>query len=126
MGCCAVCPRCAQTCGLHGALHVGPRRNIAHGEQSDLAATLAALRIELACDGKTVDRGVGANVLDGPLQALAHLVAVLGSDAGNPPLRAGEMVTTGTLTRAFPVRPGEIWSTRIEGFALPGLSAVMS
>ena len=39
-----------------------------------------------------------------------------------PPLRAGEMITTGTLTRAFPVVAGERWSTEIDGFDLPGLS----
>ena len=61
-------------------------------------------------------------MLDGPIQALAHLVEVLGRDPHNPPLRAGEMVTTGTLTRAFPVGRGERWSTRIEGVDLPGLA----
>jgi 2-oxo-3-hexenedioate decarboxylase len=65
---------------------------------------------------------LGANVLDGPIQALAHLAAVLGHDRLNPPLRAGEVVTTGTLTRAFPVLAGEVWSTEISGFDLPGLS----
>ena len=32
------------------------------------------------------------------------------------------MVTTGTLTRAFPVKLGERWSTRIEGVDMPGLA----
>ena len=79
------------------------------------------LTITLNRNGEAVDEGVGANVLDGPIQALAHLVEVLGRDPHNPPLRAGEMVTTGTLTRAFPVMRGERWSTRIEGVDLPGL-----
>ena len=61
-------------------------------------------------------------MLDGPVQTLAHLVAVLAKDTLSPPLRAGEIVTTGTLTRALPVLPGERWSTEIEGFDLPGLS----
>ena len=33
----------------------------------------------------------------------------------------GDLVTTGTIIRAFPVRAGETWTTRVEGLALPGL-----
>ena len=69
-----------------------------------------------------MDTGSGANVLDGPVQALAHLVEVLGKDRLNPPLRAGEIVTTGTLTRAFPVYRANTGRREIEGFDLPGLS----
>ena len=87
-----------------------------------LAADLSSLTIRLTRNGEPADTGSGTNVLDGPIQALAHLVAVLAKDTLNPPLRAGEIVTTGTLTRAFPVLSGERWATEIEGFDLPGLS----
>ena len=86
---------------------------------------LARLRLTLLRAGEPVDAGTGANVLDGPVEALTHLVGVLASDPLNPPLRAGEIVTTGTLTRAFPVTPGERWSTEIAGYDLPGLSIVV-
>ena len=76
----------------------------------------------LSCNGKVMDRGRGANVLDSPLSALRHLVDVLDMDPFNPPLRAGEIITTGTLTRAFPVAAGETWSTTIEGIALDGVT----
>jgi 2-oxo-3-hexenedioate decarboxylase len=36
----------------------------------------------------------------------------------NPPLRAGEVVSTGTLTLAVPVGAGEIWATRVRGIPL--------
>jgi len=49
-------------------------------------------------------------------------VKVLEKDRLNPPLRAGEIVTTGTLTRAFPVSRGERWSTVVDGLELPGLA----
>lgn len=112
---------CVADGGLHGALYIGPPRELAASGGAGLAASLSGLRVELRRDGTVVDRGVGANVLDGPLQALAHLVAVLATDPENPPLRAGEIVTTGTLTRAFPIHAGERWSTTIEGFDLPGM-----
>jgi 2-keto-4-pentenoate hydratase len=109
--------------GLHGALLIGPRRRIEAGERPALLEALSTFRITLSRDGDIVDQGVGANVLDGPVQALRHLVEVLGHDRLNPPLRVGEIVTTGTLTRAFPASPGETWSTKIEGIDLPGLRA---
>ena len=36
------------------------------------------------------------------------------------PLAAGEIVSTGTLTRALPVTPGETWTTALKGIALEG------
>jgi 2-oxo-3-hexenedioate decarboxylase len=37
-------------------------------------------------------------------------------------LVAGEMVTTGTLTRALSVAPGQIWSTELQGVDLRPVS----
>jgi len=58
--------------------------------------------------------------------ALRHLVELLASDPHNPPLAAGEIVTTGTVTRAFPIASGERWSTRVEGLPLPGLDVTFT
>jgi 2-keto-4-pentenoate hydratase len=41
-------------------------------------------------------------------------------DPLSPPLAASEIVTTGTLTRAFPVTAGEEWSTQLKGIPLEG------
>jgi 2-oxo-3-hexenedioate decarboxylase len=108
--------------GLHGALFIGPRRMVGGAERPELLKTLSRFTIALRRNGEVMDRGAGANVLGGPVQALSHLVEVLARDRRNPALRAGEMVTTGTLTCAFPVAPGETWSTGIEGIDLPGLA----
>jgi 2-keto-4-pentenoate hydratase len=35
---------------------------------------------------------------------------------------AGEVVTTGTLTDAWPVQPGQHWRTALDDGRLPGLS----
>ncbi|MBZ0149062.1 MAG: fumarylacetoacetate hydrolase family protein [Pseudorhodoplanes sp.] len=107
--------------GLHGALLLGPPRSVASLGPNAMEA-LANFSVTLSCDGKVMDRGRGANVLDSPLSALRHLVDVLDMDPFNPPLRAGEIITTGTLTRAFPVAAGETWSTQIEGIALEGVT----
>jgi 2-oxo-3-hexenedioate decarboxylase len=107
--------------GLHGALLLGPSRDVA-SLGPDVMEALANFSVTLSCNGKVMDRGRGANVLDSPLSALRHLVDVLDMDPFNPPLRAGEIITTGTLTRAFPVAAGETWSTTIEGIALDGVT----
>jgi 2-oxo-3-hexenedioate decarboxylase len=105
---------------LHGALLIGPRHKIATrgGEWRNV---LSDFTIELCCDGRVVDNGHAANVLDGPLSALRHFVGLLAGDPVNHALAAGEIVTTGTLTRAMPVQPGEIWSTALSGIALDGV-----
>jgi 2-oxo-3-hexenedioate decarboxylase len=68
-----------------------------------------------------VDTGRARNVLGGPLSALRYLVETIAGDAAAEPLQAGEIVTTGTLTDAHPVGPGERWSTEFQGIALGGL-----
>jgi 2-oxo-3-hexenedioate decarboxylase len=107
--------------GLHGMLLVGPRHTLVeHG--GDWLGNLSTFGIDLTRDGTVIDQGRAANVLGGPLSALRHLVEVLGSDPVNPPLAAGEIVTTGTLTRAFPVAAGETWRTELSGIALDGIA----
>jgi 2-oxo-3-hexenedioate decarboxylase len=116
---------CIANGGLHGALFVGPRRPFREDERDGFFEALPSFSITLHRDGEEMDGGRGSNVLDGPLSALRHLVEVLAEDDLNPPLRAGEFVTTGTLTRAFPVATGEKWSTRLSGIDLPGLAVTI-
>ncbi len=110
---------CCADNGLHGRLIVGEAADAR--EIPGLAERLPAIEARLFKGDTLVDRGTGANVLGSPLASLAHLAAVLARDAGAPPLAAGEIVTTGVLTDAHPVAPGERWRTEIDGIALPGL-----
>jgi len=106
--------------GLHGALLIGPRHSIAaHAE--DWGRTLSTFEIDLKRDGVVVDHGLARNVLGGPVSALRHLIDILVRDQVNPPLAAGEIVTTGTLTRALPVTAGETWTTELTGIGLGGI-----
>ena len=106
--------------GLHGALLLAPRHPAGFGSATDWVSNLACFEIDLLRDGTVVDRGHAANVLDGPLSALRHLVGLLARDPVNSPLAPGDIVTTGTLTRAFPISPGESWGTRLHGIELGG------
>jgi 2-keto-4-pentenoate hydratase len=106
---------------LHGALLMGPPRALSSCRRQ-WQNVLSTFAIDLLCGGRVIDRGHAENVLGGPLAALRHLVGLLAADAANPPLAAGEIVTTGTLTRAMPVNAGEAWSTALHGFPLEGIA----
>jgi 2-oxo-3-hexenedioate decarboxylase len=110
---------------LHGALLIGPKRTIAGGHDR-WVQDLANFEIALYRDGKLADCGRGDNVLGSPLSALRHLVQLLAEDRDNPPLAAGEIVTTGTLTRALPIAAGETWSTELSGTELEGIEVKFS
>jgi 2-oxo-3-hexenedioate decarboxylase len=49
----------------------------------------------------------------------------LADDPAGRALKAGDLITTGTVTRAFPVKPGDVWSTTIDGLDVPALSAAI-
>ena len=103
---------------LHGAYRMGPRVPVEALPKADWLAALAGFEISLHRDDALVDRGQARNVLDGPLSALRHLNDLLATDRHNRPLAAGEIITTGTVTRAFPVAPGETWRTELHGIGL--------
>ncbi len=109
--------------GLHGRLIVGPRRRLADWAHptADLAADLAALTLTLHRGDELLDTGHGANVLDGPLSALRLWLAAMAEQTPDARVTAGEVVTTGTLTDAWPLQPGEIWRTQTDDLRLPGL-----
>jgi 2-oxo-3-hexenedioate decarboxylase len=105
--------------GLHGRLFIGPRHS-AQPRREKWPRELSRFEIDLFCNGDPMDHGVAANVLDGPLFALRYLADTLAQDPLSPPLTAGEIVTTGTLTRAFPVAAGEEWTTQLTGIPVEG------
>ena len=108
--------------GLHGRLLVGHKLAIDElaRDAHELQALLSNTRVRLSRNGTSVEEGTGANVLDDPLRALQYFLAELRRCPGAPDLQAGDVVTTGTWTDAWPVQPGEHWSTSYSA-NLPGL-----
>jgi 2-oxo-3-hexenedioate decarboxylase len=107
--------------GLHARLLVGRRipagtlaRDAASFERQLATATITLLRGE-----EKVDQGQGANVLDGPLHALLHFLQALRDCPGATDLQPGDVVTTGTWTDAWPVKPGETWRAEFVGALSP-------
>jgi len=101
--------------GLHGALKVGsqfaPQDLV---ESADLLPqVLAQLSLSLFCDDnpEPVDTGVGANVLDGPLHAIAYLMKELQKQGKQ--LEPGDIITTGTITDAQPLLTNQLWQSAL-------------
>jgi 2-oxo-3-hexenedioate decarboxylase len=109
--------------GHHAALMVGAPRAISPGDTPQLVRELRDCRVTLVRNGRLVDSGVGANALGHPALALACLADVVASQPEAPPLAAGEIITTGTLTMAPFAAAGETWRTETDGLDLPPLTA---
>jgi 2-oxo-3-hexenedioate decarboxylase len=113
---------CTAAFGLHAALVIGEPCVVDAANREEILGLLPTFRASLRKTGTIVDTGVGANVLDSPALAVAHLARVLDEHPGHPPLAAGEIVTTGTLTDAWPVSAGETWSSDYGELPVGGLT----
>ena len=112
--------------GLHGTLIVGDPHMLSAATRQHLAEILPAASVSLSCnEGGQLSlqaAGFGSDVMESPLHALWRLHQLLKTQPQFPPLAAGELVATGALTPACPVKPGQTWSTAFSGVALPGMT----
>jgi 2-oxo-3-hexenedioate decarboxylase len=97
--------------GLHCALVVGPHLKVEPEMMPRLTEQLAAFKLQLVRHGEAVEEGGGRNSLKSPALCLAELNRIT-------PLGAGEIISTGTLTAAQPIAPGEHWEIRLDGLDL--------
>ena len=83
------------------------QRSVILGEPVALTPALRLDQVEarVELNGTVVATGIGAAVLDHPLNSIAWLARKL-SQYGRS-LRAGELVMTGSLVRQFPLAPGD-------------------
>jgi 2-oxo-3-hexenedioate decarboxylase len=113
---------CTAAFGLHAALVVGTPYAVTAANRDAIADMLPSFKATLRKAGSVVDTGVGANVLDSPALALAHLASVLARHPKLGALAAGDIVTTGTITDAWPVARGETWTSDYGELPLRGLA----
>jgi 2-keto-4-pentenoate hydratase len=104
---------------LHGHLVVGPRTPAARF--ADLAAETAAIELSLHEGLRHVETGNATVVLDGPLNALRLWVDAMAEHTPQWAIEPGHMVTTGTITDAWPIAPGQHWHTALSEPRLCGL-----
>lgn len=83
---------------------------------------LPKFTVALARNGDVVGQGAGRNALRSPALCLGELAAALARYPGAEPLRAGELVSSGTLTESKPISAGETWTAAVDGMALPAVT----
>jgi 2-oxo-3-hexenedioate decarboxylase len=108
---------------LHGRYFHHPLVPLDTGR--DWLKALDEVELVLFRNGVEIDRGRGTNVLDGPLRALGHFIDGLARFTGER-LKPGEIVTTGTLTEAYRVFPGETWHTEVNGLPVEAMRIAFS
>jgi 2-oxo-3-hexenedioate decarboxylase len=108
--------------GLHAALVVGTPRPIAREEIPALVDTLAGFTARLSKDGVLVEQGGGKNVLGSPALCLAEFASAVSRQPGADAPRAGDLISTGSMTVAPPVAAGERWTVEVDSLGLAPLT----
>ena len=102
--------------GLHAKLVVGKPVQLKQVAKNgdELHGLLSGMSLELLQSGKSIEKGAASNVLDSPLMALLHFMKALRSCPGAPDVQAGDVITTGTWTDAWPLEKGQQWQSRYD------------
>ncbi len=112
--------------GAHSKLVVGKPLIVTELMRSGLSKMLENLNVQLICNDKVIDTGIGRNALGGPINALGFLLEKVRTQSWSDKVSGGEIITTGTLTKLPYIYPGEHWKTKISGGNLQPLSIVLT
>lgn len=83
---------------------------------------LPALKCQVFKNGQLLSEGYGAAVQGSPLTAVAWLANTLG--AYDVPLKAGEIILSGSLVPLEPAVPGDAFETHIDGLGSASISFI--
>lgn len=110
--------------GLHAGLIVGAPLAVKDDEIPSLVDRLASFTVALEKNGHVVAQGAGKNSLKSPALCLGELGSALVKQGA--PLAAGEYVSSGTLTEAQLIAPGDTFIAVVDGVGLPSLQVRVS
>ena len=108
--------------GLHAAEIVGAPLVVTADMITPLIDQLAGFTVTLQKNGETVATGSGKNSLKSPALCLGELGASIMQPGTRAALAPGEYVSSGTLTEAQFVAPGDVYTAIVEGIDLPPLT----
>ncbi len=111
--------------GLHAGLVVGEPVHPTDDTRAALAEALASFKVTLAKGDVVAAEGGGRNVMRNPALCLAELASAR-DRAGLPPLGAGDLVSTGTLTDSQPIAAGEQWIARADGLPVAAIAVTLT
>jgi 2-oxo-3-hexenedioate decarboxylase len=101
--------------GFHAGLVLGEPTMVTEKNAAALAAQLGQFKLKLFKNDNFVEEGSGKNVFRNPALCLGELARAIGRSPWAEPLRAGELVSTGSLTTPMLIAPGETWRAEPEG-----------
>ena len=107
--------------GLHAGLIVGTPLPVTAENIPALVDQLAAFTVSLQKNGEAVAQGGGKNSLKSPALCLGELSSAMTKqdDAG---LSAGDLISSGTLTEAQLLAPGDTFTAVVNGLDVPTLT----
>jgi len=108
--------------GLHAALVVGGKIPVQPESIPTLVDELSRFKVRMLKNGAFVEEGAGRNALKNPALCLAELSTAIARRFPDQPLRAGEIVSSGTLTAGHATGKGDEWRADVEGISLSSLS----
>lgn len=106
--------------GFHAGLIVGTPLPVTAAVIPSLVEQLAAFIVTLQKNGQSVAQGAGKNSLKSPALCLGELSSA--AIKSGEPLKPGDLVSSGTLTEAQLLAPGETFTAVVEGLNLPPLT----
>ena len=109
--------------GLHAALIVGEPHHVRPEEIPDLVGQLASFTVSLLKSDQVVAEGSGKNALESPALCVGELAAAVARRSGSKPLGPGDLISSGALTGAHFLSPGQKWRAVAEGLRVSDISA---
>jgi len=112
--------------GAHSKLVVGKPLIVTELMRNGLSEMLEKLNVQLICNDKVIDTGIGRNALGGPVNALSFLLERVRTQSWSDDVCGGEIITTGTLTELPYIFPGERWRIEVSGGDLQPLTIMLT
>ena len=100
--------------GLHAALVVGEPVYVEPDDIPGLVNDMADFTVRLLKNNELVEEGAAKNVLKSPVLCVAELREAL-ERRGGETLKAGDIISTGTLTTSLPMTAGDVWIASLSG-----------
>jgi len=101
--------------GFHAGLVLGAETLVTSANVESLATQLGTFKLKLFKNDNFVEEGGGKNVFRNPALCLGELARAISEAQWAEPLRAGELISTGSLTTPMLIAPGETWRAEPEG-----------
>lgn len=111
--------------GLHAALVVGEKMEVRPESVGKLVEELPKFTLRISKNGELIEEGSGKNSLRSPAACLAELGAAILKRFPHERLRAGELISSGTLTAGHLTEKGDGWTAEVQGLDLPALTLEM-